>query len=503
MIDLLTCIPVFAPLLGAVLVALCPPDQTGARRLLALLGPVLVLATAVAAALSFDAGVGGYQFETRFDWIPDHGLALRFGIDSLSLPMLLLSGVGGVCALLATGPSEARSKEHDVLLLLALTAVNGAFLSIGFFFFYLFAELTTLPKYLLIARWARRGASEQAPRVALQTTLYVLAGAMMLLAVMGLLTANATGPLDFDTGQAALASLDPELGLILYGIAAVAFGLWSGLWPLHSWAPPVYTTALGPTNVVFGGIVKFFGLYGLLRLGSALLPAAAAELAPVLLVFGALNILYGALAAMRQSDWNRVIAFASISHAGYTLIAISIGSSLTLVSAATLMLAHGLVSALGFVLSDELEWSTGTRDISRLGGLATSVPLLSVGFVMLAIAGSGLPGSLAFAGELMMFFGTWAHGTPVAQTVTVIAVFGVILSATYLFSALHSTFYGPARGLAAIAKPRPLPIAAAALLVLVTLTLGVFPRFVTDPSVSTQSSSLAERTPLAAAEVVR
>lgn len=505
MIDLLTCIPVLAPLLGAAMVVACPADQLAARRIIAVLGPLLALGSAVVACLSFDPDVAGYQFETHLQWIPQYGLSLRLGIDAISLPLLLLSGVVGVCALLGSNPGEQRGKEHDVLILLALSAVNGAFLSINFFFFYFFAEIVTLPKYLLIARWARRDAADQATRVALQATLYVLFGAMMLLTVIALLSANTTGPLDFDAGRTALAALDPDLAVAIYALAAGGFALWSGLWPLHSWAPPVYTTAQGPTNMLFGGVVKYLGLYGLLRLGSDLLPAAAAAVGPVLLVVGAINIVYGACVAMKQSDWNRVLAFASISHAGYTLVAIGIGSSVTLAAAAILIVAHGLISALGFLLTEELEWAVGTRDMSKLGGLASSVPLLAVGFVALAIAGSGLPGTLAFAAELMMFFGTWAKGTLEAQAVTVVAVFGVMLSATYFFSALHATFYGDGRGPAVHAKLRPFSVAAASLLVLVTLGLGVFPRVVTDAIESTgaSGSTSGRNVPVAAAEALR
>lgn len=485
MTELSTWLPALLPFVGAAIV-LGLGDRAADRRGVSILVAVLSLVMAVVSLLSLMALPAGGQLESAWEWLPQYGLTLRVGVDALSAPLLLMSTLVGLCAVLAL-PRESsdRSGEHDALVLLTMGACNAAFSSRDLFFFYLFAELTTLPKYLLISRFARQNPdpNKTPARVALEATLYVLVGALFLLAVIALLMVSASGPaLGFDTGASALSNLDPNAALLLFGVAAASFALWSGLWPFHAWAPPVYTAGRAQTNMLFGGVAKMFGLYGLLRLSRDLLPQAAAECTAILLVLGAINILYGAWVAMRQRDWNRILAFASISHAGYTLVAIAVGAAATDTAAVALMLAHGLASALGFLLTDELEYSAGTRDAHKLGGVAKLLPALGAAFVALAIVSSGIPGTFTFAAELSMFFAAWAHGPITAQPAVVIAVFGVVLGTTYLFTPLHATFFGesPAGGITELRKVRPRALVAAAVLVLMQLGLGVFPQVVLD-----------------------
>jgi NADH:ubiquinone oxidoreductase subunit 4 (subunit M) len=236
--------------------------------------------------------------------------------------------------------------------------------------------------------------------------------------------------------------------------------------------------------MVFAGVAKTFGLYGLLRIGSSILPAGAEAMSELLFVLGMVNVLYAAWATMRQKDWNRLVAYASISHAGYTFIALSAGTSLGQSAAVVLMFGHGLVTSLGFLLADELTWATGQNRIDKLGGLAKGLPVLSVAFCLFAIAGAGFPGSATFVAELMVFFAAWGAATPLSQTAAVVCVFGVILSATYLFRALHSTFFGePSAQLTlrdGAQRFRSLPLVAVTLLVLTSTAVGVWPRLITD-----------------------
>jgi NADH-quinone oxidoreductase subunit M len=485
MTALSTWLPAVLPFLGAVLAAAIGRSNPAARRWVGIAAAAAALVMAASALLSLMALPAGSRLESAWEWLPQYGLRLRVGVDALSAPLLLVSTVVGLCAVLALPRDSDRSPEHDVLILLTMGACNAAFSSRDLFFFYLFAEITTLPKYLLISRWARENPdpSKSPSRVALEATLYVLVGALFLLAVIALLMVSGSGDaLSFDGGASALRNLAPSSAVLLFAVAAASFALWSGLWPFHAWAPPVYTAGRAQTNMLFGGVAKMFGLYGLLRLSRDLLPQAAEECTVVLLVIGSINILYGAWAAMRQRDWNRILAFASISHAGYTLVAIAVGSASTDNAAVALMLAHGLASALGFLLIDELEYSAGTRDPRGVSGLAKLLPALGAAFVAMAIVSTGIPGTFTFAAELSLFFAAWGDGPIAAQPAVVIAVLGVVLGTTYIFTPLHATFFGEASqvGVAEVRRARPRALFAAALLVLAQVGLGVFPQVVLD-----------------------
>jgi NADH-quinone oxidoreductase subunit M len=497
--DALSWIPVAAPILGAALVATLSPADRAAQRTVAVAAALVALVTSVLAFLSFDTGEAGYQLVSRFAGSKEFGIALAFGYDTKSLPLVLVANVVGVCAMLvarstpATGSDARNDREHFALLLLALGSCNGAFLSLNLFFFFFFCELGTLPKYLLVARWWRREQTERdAPgaaafrpsTVALQMTVYILLGAMAFLGVVVLLAARLGGSLEFDALGKAAEAMDPELQTTLYLVLVFALGVWSGIWPLHAWAPAAYATAQAPANMIFAGVAKSFGLYGLLRIGTSVLPEGAAASSDVLMLFGIINVLYAGWATLRQKDWNRLLAYASISHAGYTFIAVGCGTAMGDAAAITLMCAHALVTSLGFLLSDELERVAGHRDLSRLGGLAHGAPALSLAFCVFAVAGAGFPGTAGFVAELMVFFAAWGAGTVMSQLAAVVCVFGVILSATYIYRALHSTFFGPAKPKLPLEPNAPslagLPLLATLVLSLSTIVLGVYPRLLTD-----------------------
>ncbi|HEX2731047.1 MAG TPA: NADH-quinone oxidoreductase subunit M [Polyangiaceae bacterium] len=492
--DALSWVPVAAPLVGAVLVAFLSASDRFAQRVVAVVSSLIALGAAVLAYISFDPSVAGYQLVSRFGVNPDapaaFGIELGFGYDTKSLPLVIVANIVGVCAFLSARfsaqDSERNDREHFALLLVALASCNGAFLSLNLFFFFFFAELGTLPKYLLVARWWRQGRELTGPKpaaIAMQMTLYILLGAMAFLGVMVLLSATVGGSLDFDALGKGAREMDPELQTTLYGILVFALGVWSSIWPLHAWAPPAYATAQAPTNMLFAGVAKSFGLYGLLRIGSQVLPQGAQALGEVVMLFGCINILYAGWAALKQTDWNRMLAYASISHAGYTFIAVGSGTALGEAAAITLMCAHGLITSLGFLLTDELDVTVGLRNISRLGGLAKTLPMLSVAFCVFAVAGAGFPGTAGFVGELMVFFAAWGAGSIMSQTAAVICVFGVILSATYVYRALHATFFGDAKPRAATGPGTALsglPLVATVVLTLSTVLMGVYPRLVTD-----------------------
>jgi NADH-quinone oxidoreductase subunit M len=485
MIDPLSCLPVAAPLLAALLLAFVNPHARSVLRGVAALGVALALGATVLAWLRFDPAQAGYQHVSRLLPLASIRAELFLGFDPISVPLSLMTGLVGLAAVLAVDATLGRLKDHLILLLVGVGACNGAFLSADLFYYFFFCEVTTLPKYLLVARWARPGADRVAPgpaAVAMEMTLYKVLAAMVLLGVIVVLAAKLEVPLTYGQLGAAARRLSAGEQTVLYGLTLFALGTWSGLWPLHAWAPPAYGASQAPANMLFAGVAKTLGSYGLLRFGAMVLPAGAAALHEVLLVLGIVNVLYAAWASMAQRDWNRLIAYASISHAGYTFIALGVGTEPARNAAVVLMVAHGLVTATGFLLSDELLRASGGSAIGLPGGLGRALPALFVAFGAFAIAGSGLPGSAAFVGELMLFFAAWGTAPGLGRIAAVVCIFGVVLSATYSFRAFHRTFFGP--GVAGkIDKSqdlRALPLCAALVLFLGTVSIGVWPRLVTD-----------------------
>lgn len=381
-------------------------------------------------------------------------LALGF-YDGMSVIMVLLSVIVTLAALLSGKAPEGRETLYYGSSLLISAGAIGAFAATDLFFFYAFHELALIPTFLMIGILGRGDRKEAAWKI----TIYLGLGSIVLLAGLVWL-ANLAGTFDIPT----MLNAAKEGSLVIdaasqKGIAAlliVGFGVLVSLFPFHSWAAPAYASAPAPTAMLHAGVLKKFGLYGLLRLAIPLVPDGMnAWLVPLcVLLLG--NILWVGLVTVSQKRLDGMLGNSSVMHMGYIFLAIAalaaaeangLSNDLAQPAAVLLMFGHGISIALLFGLADRIERNTGTLELSDLGGLAKSAPGLAFLFGMVGMASIGLPGLANFAGEVMVFLSAFKNYDPAAgmgpvQITCVLAIWGVVISAIYMLRAYRRIFQG-------------------------------------------------------------
>jgi len=468
------------PIAGALLIMFGAPARLTAR-----LASVCGLAMLLFVVFRYDLVAGGYQLVSGFDVLPEIGLSLSFGADGLSLAMLFLATVVSVAAVWVIPPMKEREHLFYVCVLLISAGVIGAFSSMDLLFFYAFHEIALIPTFLLIGIWG----SGDRQTAAWKATIYLGLGSfVLLLGIMGLYLSEPMGGRTFDIPSiqemakaGAIDAPDWVYLLLLFG-----FGTLVSLFPFHSWAPQAYASAPPSASMLHAGVLKKFGLYGLIRVVVPVFPEAIQTYLNLLLVLLACNILYVGLVTITQKRLDWTLGYSSVMHMGYIFLGIAGLNELSLSGAALLMVAHGLSIAALFALCGVVRERTGTLEYEELGGLGKSMPKLGLLFGFAAMASVGLPGFANFPGELLVFFGAFGAGElPVGgcpinpyQMTTVIAVWGVVISAVYMLRAYRKVFFGtmPERwkGLADI---QPVTRYATVLLIIAMMIIGFYPQF--------------------------
>ncbi|MEM6823254.1 MAG: NADH-quinone oxidoreductase subunit M [Verrucomicrobiota bacterium] len=384
----------------------------------------------------------GYHFVTSvpcFD-LPDFfSFNFTIGLDGISAPLLLLTSVVGLAAVGAIPPEVNRRREFYILVTLIIFGATGAFVSLDLFFLYIFHEVALIPTFLLLGIWGSRDRKFAATQI----TLYLTLGSLVLL--LGLLAFYFSLPIgertfDLREIQALMSSgsFHPASQYIIFILLLIGFGVLVSLWPFHSWAPLGYASAPAPVSMLHAGVLKKFGIYGLLRLASPYLPEGMAQWSLILQVFLLANILYIGWVTIAQTDLDMMLGYSSVMHMGYLFLGVISLSVIGSTGVVLLMVGHGLSTALLFGLSSEIRDRTGTLRFSELGGLAQKAPKLAVFFIIGGMASIGLPGLANFSGEILIFFGAWTR-YPVT---TALAILGVVLSAVYMLRAIRSIFFG-------------------------------------------------------------
>ncbi|MYF36762.1 MAG: NADH-quinone oxidoreductase subunit M [Synechococcus sp. SB0678_bin_12] len=425
------------PLLGALGLTLLPGSVSPAwlRRLsLAALTAQLLLTAAL--LFRFDPTTGQMQLLEQTAWLGTLGLDYRLGVDGLSLPLLLINGILSLVAVAISPLTTPRPRSYFALLLLISGAVNGAFLAQNLLLFFLFYELELIPLWLLIAIWGGPQRAYAATKFLIFTA---VSGALILVGFLGL--ALATGGLDFSIDPALSQQLGLGTQLLLMGALLVGFGIKIPLFPFHSWLPDAHTEASTPISVLLAGVLLKLGTYGLLRFCLSLFPQAWALLAPGLAGWAAVSVLFGSLAAIAQTDMKRMVAYSSVGHMGYVLLAAAAATPISLLGSLLQMLAHGLISGLMFLLVGVIYQATGTRDLTVLRGLLNpqrGLPLTGGLMILAVMASAGIPGMAGFVAELMVFRGSLLT-FPLA---TLLSMVGSGLTAVYFLLLVNRAFFG-------------------------------------------------------------
>jgi NADH-quinone oxidoreductase subunit M len=456
-------------------------------RKTAVTAAVIAIVSAFIVFIGYDRATGGYQFTSFLPLVADWDMNLSAGVDGLSATLLLLTSIVALAAVwLAPKVEEGEHRYYACILLIAAGAA-GAFASLDLFFFYAFHELALIPTFLMIGIWG----SGNRQGVAWKITIYLSIGSIILLVgLIGLYLLPSPEQRTFNIVKLQqLASTGAFSGpgcRSVYFLLLLGFGILVSLFPFHTWAPQAYASAPVPVTMLHAGVLKKFGLYGLLRVGLPLMPEAARHWTWLLLILLAGNILYVGLATISQKQLDLTLAYSSVMHMGYIFLGIASYNVIGLNGAALLMFAHGLSIAALFAMCGELRKQTGTLNYLDLGGLATSMPRLSLVFGMATFASIGLPGFANFASELLVFFGAFKNSTPGVgfnefQIVGAIAIWGVVISAVYMLRAYRAIFMGERQARWQTVKDMPLKLGwAVILLVAALLVVGLAPRTILD-----------------------
>lgn len=440
-----------SPLLSLILIPLVTAAfcMAGAEaRRISLVGAGANLLLTLYLLASYNTAVGGFQFVSESLLVPGFGLSFSLGADGLSLVLLLLATLVTFSAVwVARTPEKSPGMFYACLLFISAGAI-GAFASLDLFFFYAFHELALIPTFLLIGIWG----SGERQRIAWKVTIYLAFGSfVLLLGLIGMWLAVPEGLRTLDMrllaqlGEAGILAPGPVVYLLVF----FGFGILIALFPFHTWAPEGYASAPAPAAMLHAGVLKKFGLYGLLRLVVPIFPEEIQMFAHLVLVLLLGNILYVGFVTMAQKRLDLMLGYSSVMHMGYAFLGFVALNQLGLAGTSLMLFAHGLTVAALFALCGEINRRAGTLEYSELGGMAGVTPRLGLLFGFAAMASVGLPGFATFAGEVLIFFGAFAHGNVGGfnwfQTATLLSLWGVVISAIYMLRAYRRIFWG-ARG---------------------------------------------------------
>jgi NAD(P)H-quinone oxidoreductase subunit 4 len=428
---------VWAPFLGALLISLYPQPLLSERaRQIALAIATLILGWSVYVATQFNIGEAGFQFHEALPWIENLGLSYQLGADGLSMPLVLMNSLLTWVAIYASDPNISRPRLYYVLVMILSGAVAGAFLAQNLLLFFLFYEVELIPLYLIIAIWggARRGYA--ATKFLIYTA---FSGIVILAAFFGLSFLSGTASFDYEVVRSQVLPMSTQLILLI--TLLVGFGIKIPIVPLHTWLPDAHVEAPTPASVLLAGVLLKLGTYAMLRFGLGLFPDAWQILAPWLASIAVVSVLYGSFAAIAQSDMKKIVAYSSVGHMGYILLASAAATPLSLLAAIVQMISHGLISALLFLLVGVVYAKTGTRDVNVLRGLLSperGLPLIGSLMVVGAMASAGIPGMVGFIAEFLVYRSSF----PIFPVQTLLCMIGTGLTAVYFLILVNKVFFG-------------------------------------------------------------
>jgi len=465
---------------GALLIWLVP-DPAKARRI-ALGTALLDLLLALAVLAHFDPGDGGFQLMERHEWIPTLHVQYLVGVDGISvlfLPLTVLLFIGVILASWTRVGTMPRL--YYSLLLLLESATLGIFCALDTVLFFLFWELTLIPIYFLVSLW---GIGPNRRFAAVKYTLFMLVGGVPLLFAFLVLAFNhaalaGTGipaGLSFDYPALLQTPLPHELEMTVFFLLLLGFAVKTPLFPLHTWLPLV--AADGPVSIAALMTGLKLGAYGLIRFVVPLAPDVAQELHWLLAGLGVIGILYGAVAAMAQTNLRRMLAFSSVSHVGLVVLGIASLNQQGIQGALFQLLNFTVVAGGLFLLTGFLHHRTGTTELIGLGGAARTMPLLASFFLLLGLASMGLPGTNGFPAELLMILSALETHTGAGLA----ALFGIVLGAGYFLSLYRRAFFGPVRTIYVenAQDLRKRESSVAILFAVIVLVMGLYPQGVLD-----------------------
>ncbi len=435
---------IWIPMLGAAVIGFWPGSVSSKIvRNAAIVIAAITFILSVILATQFDASAGQSQFVEFLPWIDTLGLNYNLGVDGLSLPLVILNCLLTGVAIYSTDESIVRPRLYYSLILLITGGVAGAFLAQNLLLFFLFFEVELIPLYLLIAIWggARRGYA--ATKFLIYTA---FAGIVLLASFLG--TAWLSGASSFDIvgviGESHLAGGSPlplVRQIVLLAGILLAFGIKIPLVPFHTWLPDAHVEASTPVSVLLAGVLLKLGTYGMLRFGLGLFPDAWAVAAPWLASWAVVSVLYGASCAIAQQDMKKIVAYSSVAHMGYILLASAAATPVSMLGTVLQMVSHGLISAVLFLTVGVVYKKSGSRNIDVLQGLFNpdrGLPMIGSLMILGVMASAGIPGLAGFIAEFLVFRGS----LQVFPVQTLLCMIGTGLTSVYFLIMVNRAFFG-------------------------------------------------------------
>ena len=431
------------PILGTLLIAVIPTEQTLRIKQAALATTLLVAVTGVLTWFNFDSSNTSFQFVQSVEWIPSFGINYAVGVDGLSLVLILMSVLLAPIVVLA-GWNESEggrwsAKVFYILVLVLETMMIGVFAATDVFLFYVIFEAMLIPVYFLIGGY---GTGERAA-AAVKFLLYSLFGGLLMLAsIIGLYVISGNnGGQTFDITK--LSEMHNYMSsttqnLLFLGFF-IAFAIKAPLWPLHTWLPDAAASATPGTSVLLLGVLDKVGTFGMIRFCLSLFPDASRTFTPLIITLAVISILYGAFLAIGAKDIKRLIAYTSISHFGFITMGIFAMTTQGHSGATLYMFNHGFSTAALFIVAGWMASRRGSSTISDFGGLQRVTPVMAWSFFIAGMSSLALPGLSSFVSEFLVLVGTFTR-YPVAA---VIATFGIVLAALYILIPVQKALHGP------------------------------------------------------------
>ncbi len=473
----------FAPIVAAVILFLMPDegkmDPVADRERIAVLRTGIRSIAAAATFISLALGLfvyvgvnqayaGGAQSGSFFfedgpwTWVQQLGISYHTGVDGISAPMVLLTGLASFCGVLISWGITDRPREFFAFFMLLTAGVYGVFVAVDVFLLFFFYELAIFPMYILIATWGWKVTREYA---AMKLTLYILIGSVVALvgviAMYFLMEANGMdGSFDlpalmeardagiFDQPYFDLSGLG--LGMVSFArvwfpFIFIGFGILAGIFPFHNWSPDGHVAAPTAVSMIHAGVLMKLGAYSALRVAVMLLPEGARVHLPWIVFLALINVVYGSLIAMVQRDFKYVIGFSSVSHMGLVSLGWATMNLTGMTGAGLQMFSHGVMTALFFSAVGMVYDRAHTRDIPSLGGFWTRMPLVAIAFIIGGLVSMGMPGFSGFVAEFPIFVGLWQAGEQIAPYYVLIAILsitGVVVTAAYVLRVVQRVFFG-------------------------------------------------------------
>ncbi|MFB2920135.1 NAD(P)H-quinone oxidoreductase subunit 4 [Aerosakkonema funiforme] len=388
----------------------------------------------------YDASSATFQLAEKYAWIPQLGLNWAVSVDGISVPLVLLAGLVTTLSILAAWQVDVKPRLFYFLMLVLYSAQIGVFVAQDLLLLFIMWEIELVPVYLLVSIWG----GPKRRYAATKFILYTAAASIFILVAALAMALYGGGNLTFDMVELAIKDYPIALELLLYAGLLIAFGLKLAVFPLHTWLPDAHGEASAPVSMILAGVLLKMGGYGLIRVNMEMLSDAHVYFAPILVILGVVNIIYGALASFAQTNMKRRLAYSSVSHMGFVLLGIASYTDLGVSGAMLQMISHGLIASVLFFLAGVTYDRTHTMAMNEMGGVGQAMPKVFALFTVGAMASLALPGMSGFASELSVFVGVTTSDiyTSTFRTVTVfLAAVGVILTPIYLLSMLRQVFY--------------------------------------------------------------